>query len=320
MGAFSDRLALDLHSSMPGLRGRLVANAAMSDLTWLRVGGPAEVLFNPADEGDLAYFLGRCPVEIPLTVVGVGSNLLVRDGGIAGVVVRLGGKAFGSIDITADGALAAGAAALDMRVAKAAAAAGRGGLAFFAGIPGSVGGALAMNAGAHGVETGRVLASARGLSRSGELHDLTSLEMNFSYRRSEPAAPLIYTSAVFATTASTIAGEQEAIAGIEAVRASSQPVKTRTGGSTFKNPPGRSAWKLIDEAGLRGFRVGGAHMSQMHTNFIINDAGASAADIETLGETVRARVFEVSGITLEWEIKRIGNFRDGQSVKCAFSR
>ncbi len=315
MGVFGDGLALDLQSAMPGLRGRLVANAAMSDLTWFRVGGPAEVLFSPVDEDDLAFFLGRCSLDVPLTIVGVGSNLLVRDGGIPGVVIRLGGKAFGSIDIAPDGALSAGAAALDMRVAKTAAEAGRGGLAFFAGIPGSVGGALSMNAGAHGVETGHVLTRARGLTRSGELHDLTSLEMNFSYRRSAPATNLIYTSAVFATTASTIGGERAAISEIEAVRAASQPVKTRTGGSTFKNPPGHSAWKLIDEAGLRGFRVGGAHMSQMHTNFVINDDGATAFDIESLGETVRARVFAQSGIKLEWEIKRIGEFRDGQSLK-----
>jgi len=315
MGAFGDRLALELSSAMPGLRGRLVANAAMSDLTWFRVGGPAEVLFSPVDEDDLALFLSRCSLDVPLTIVGVGSNLLVRDGGIAGVVIRLGGKAFGSIDIAPDGALSAGAAALDMRVAKMAAEAGRGGLAFFAGIPGSVGGALSMNAGAHGVETGQVLMRARGLTRSGELHDLTSLEMNFSYRRSEPAIDLIYTSAVFATTASTIAGERAAISEIEAVRASTQPVKTRTGGSTFKNPPGYSAWKLIDEAGLRGFRSGGAHMSQLHTNFVINGEGATAFDIESLGETVRARVFAQSGIKLEWEIKRIGEFRDGQSLK-----
>ncbi|MBX9617555.1 MAG: UDP-N-acetylmuramate dehydrogenase, partial [Hyphomicrobiales bacterium] len=269
----------------------------------------------PVDEDDLALFLGRCSLDVPLTIVGVGSNLLVRDGGIPGVVIRLGGKAFGAIDIDADGKLSAGAAALDMRVAKAAAAAGRGGLAFYAGIPGSIGGALRMNAGAHGVETKDVVESVSGLTRAGLRQQLTSLEMNFSYRRSEPATDLIYTAAVFDTRASTVDIETAAISEIEAVRAASQPVKTRTGGSTFKNPPGYSAWKLIDEAGLRGFRVGGAHMSQMHTNFVINDDGATAFDIESLGETVRARVFAQSGIKLEWEIKRIGEFRDGQFLK-----
>lgn len=302
----SKALAEDLAARLPRLRGRLVANALMSELTWLRVGGPADVLVSPADQDDLAYFLSECPSAIPLTIVGVGSNLLVRDGGIEGVVIRLGGRGFGAIEMGAEGLITAGAAVPDMRLAKVAAEAGRAGLAFYAGIPGGVGGALRMNAGAHGAETKDVLVEARALTRAGAMKRFSVDHMGFSYRHSMVPEDVIFTSAVFVTTSSTVAHEQEAIAHIEGQRAATQPVKTRTGGSTFKNPPGHSAWKLIDEAGLRGFRIGGAHMSDMHTNFIINDEGASARDIETLGEIVRQRVFEQCGIMLEWEIKRIG--------------
>lgn len=312
-------LAARLGAAMPGLRGRLTANASMADLTWFRVGGPAETLFSPADEEDLALFLQYCPAEVALTIVGVGSNLLVRDGGVEGVVIRLGGRGFGAIDIGEDGTVSAGAAVPDMRLAKAAAEAGRGGLAFYAGIPGTVGGALKMNAGAHGGETKDVVRQVRGLTRQGEARVLSNADMNFTYRRSAPGEELYFTAATFHTTASTVEAERTAVAHIEEVRLATQPVKSRTGGSTFKNPPGHSSWKLVDQAGMRGFRVGGAHMSEMHANFLINDEGATAHDIERLGETVRARVFEASGIKLEWEIKRIGQLLPGQAVKPAFT-
>lgn len=311
-------LAARLKALLPGLRGRLIEEASMAELTWLRVGGAAEVLFSPADEDDLAAFLAVCPADVPLTMVGVGSNLLVRDGGIKGVVIRLGGKAFGAIDLLPDGLIRAGAAVPDMRLAKAAAEAGRGGLAFYAGIPGAVGGALKMNAGAHGGETKDVMVEVSGLNRQGEGRRLSNAAMNFVYRNSAPAEAMIFTSAVFATKASTVEAELAAVTKIEDTRLATQPVKSRTGGSTFKNPPGHSAWKLIDQAGLRGFRIGGAHMSQMHANFLINDEGASAFDIETLGETVRRRVFAASGIRLDWEIKRIGDFAPGRAVAPAF--
>lgn len=312
-------LAARLGAAMPGLRGRLTANASMADLTWFRVGGPAETLFSPADEEDLAFFLQYCPAEVALTIVGVGSNLLVRDGGVEGVVIRLGGRGFGAIDIGEDGTVSAGAAVPDMRLAKAAAEAGRGGLAFYAGIPGTVGGALKMNAGAHGGETKDVVRQVRGLTRQGAARVLSNADMNFTYRRSAPGEELYFTAATFHTTVSTVEAERTAVAHIEEVRLATQPVKSRTGGSTFKNPPGHSSWKLVDQAGMRGFRVGGAHMSEMHANFLINDEGATAYDIETLGETVRARVYEASGVKLDWEIKRIGRFLPGQAVKPAFT-
>jgi UDP-N-acetylmuramate dehydrogenase len=307
-----------LSSKMPELRGRLTPNASMAELTWLRVGGPAQVLFNPADEDDLAYFLAELPSELAITVVGVGSNLLVRDGGVEGVVIRLGGRVLGDIAVVDEGRIQAGAAALDQRVAKAAADAGIGSLAFYAGIPGSIGGALRMNAGAHGGETKDVLVYANAVTRDGDFVTLTNAEMGFTYRHTAAPEDLIFTSALFQGTASTPEAERAAIEHVQKTREVTQPIKTRTGGSTFKNPPGSSSWKVIDAAGLRGFRVGGAHMSEMHTNFLINDQSATARDVELLGETVRQRVFEHSGVKLEWEIKRIGKFAPGQEVAPAF--
>ena len=295
----------DVKSAMPELRGRLLANQSLAELTWFRVGGPAQLLFTPSDEDDLAYFLARLPKELPVYVVGVGSNLIVRDGGMPGVVIRLSPRAFG--DTGADGeVVSAGAAALDKRVAETAAAAGIGGLEFFFGIPGTVGGALRMNAGANGGETKDVLIEASGVGRDGARHRFTNAEMKFVYRNSGVDPSIIFTGARFRGAISQAEAIRARMAEVQNHRETAQPIREKTGGSTFKNPPGQSAWKLIDAAGCRGLRVGGAQVSEMHCNFLINTGNATGHDIETLGETVRARVKENSGIELQWEIKRIG--------------
>ena len=295
----------DLKAAMPELRGRLTANQRLSELTWFRVGGPAQVLFTPADEDDLAYFLSRLPTELPVTVVGVGSNLIVRDGGLPGVVIRLAPRGFG--EASAQGEIvSAGAAALDKRVAETAAAANLGGLEFFFGIPGTIGGALRMNAGANGAETKDVLCEASGVGRDGKKHVFINAEMKFVYRNSGVDASIIFTSARFRGKLATPEAIRVRMNEVQAHREAAQPIREKTGGSTFKNPPGNSAWKLIDAAGCRGLRVGGAQVSEMHCNFLINTGEATASDIETLGETVRERVKENSGIELHWEIKRIG--------------
>lgn len=295
----------DLKSAMPDLRGRLLANESLAPLTWFRVGGPAQILFTPADEDDLAYFLSRLPREIPVYTVGVGSNLIVRDGGVAGVVIRLSPRGFGEIKADGD-TVRAGTAALDKRVAEAAAAAKIGGLEFYFGIPGSIGGALRMNAGANGGETKDVLVEARGVTRSGERVTFSNADMKFVYRNSGVDTSVIFTSALFRGQIGDPGVIRARMAEVQNHRETAQPIREKTGGSTFKNPPGHSSWKLIDAAGLRGFRVGGAQVSEMHCNFLINTGDATACDIETLGETVRARVKENSGIELQWEIKRIG--------------
>lgn len=298
-------LAPELSAKLPELKGRLTANASLSDLTWFRVGGPAQLLFKPADEGDLAYFLSQCPGDLPVTVIGLGSNLLVRDGGIPGVVIRLG-RGFGAIGIEEGHRLRAGTAVPDVKVARAAADAGIAGLSFYRGIPGGVGGALRMNGGAHGRETKDVLVEARAVDRSGTIHTLRVADMNYSYRHCGAPSDYIFTEALFQGSAGNradIVAEMEEIADY---REQAQPVKSRTGGSTFKNPPGESAWKLIDAAGCRGFAVGGARVSEKHCNFLINEGGATGADLERLGESVRARVKDNSGIELEWEIRRLG--------------
>ena len=301
---FSD-ITPDLKAAMPELRGRLVANQRLSELTWFRVGGPAQVLFTPADEDDLAYFLSRLPTELPVTVVGVGSNLIVRDGGLPGVVIRLAPRGFG--EASAQGEIvSAGAAALDKRVAETAAAANLGGLEFFFGIPGTIGGALRMNAGANGAETKDVLIEASAVGRDGKKHVFTNAEMEFVYRNSGVDASIIFTSARFRGKLATPEAIRVRMNEVQAHREAAQPIREKTGGSTFKNPSGNSAWKLIDAAGCRGLRVGGAQVSEMHCNFLINTGEATASDIETLGETVRTRVKENSGIELHWEIKRIG--------------
>ena len=302
--AFPD-ISADLKSAMPDLRGRLLANESLAPLTWFRVGGPAQILFTPADEDDLAYFLMRLPQEIPVYTVGVGSNLIVRDGGVSGVVIRLSPRGFGEVKAEGD-MVRAGTAALDKRVAETAAAANIGGLEFYFGIPGSIGVALRMNAGANGGETKDVLVEARGITRAGEKVTFSNADMKFVYRNSGVDTSVIFTSALYRGRVTDPETIRTRMAEVQNHRETAQPIREKTGGSTFKNPPGHSAWKLIDAAGMRGFRVGGAQVSEMHCNFLINTGDATGHDIETLGETVRARVMENSGIDLHWEIKRIG--------------
>jgi len=294
-----------LKTAMPQLRGRLLANQLLAELTWFRVGGPAQVLFTPSDEDDLAYFLKNLPQELPVYVVGVGSNLIVRDGGLPGVVIRLGPRAFGETSVDGD-IVSAGAAALDKRVAETAAAANLAGLEFFFGIPGTIGGALRMNAGANGAETRDVLIEADGIGRDGTKHRFTNADMKFVYRNSGVDPSIIFTSARFRGTAAAPEAIRARMNEVQNHRETAQPIREKTGGSTFKNPPGNSAWKLIDAAGCRGLRVGGAQVSEMHCNFLINTGNATGHDIETLGETVRGRVRQNSGIELHWEIKRLG--------------
>jgi len=293
-----------LRSRMPSLRGRLLPNQPLAELTWFRVGGPAQVLFMPEDEDDLCYFLRELPREIPVTTVGLGSNLIVRDGGVAGVVVRLG-RGFG--EVTVDGtSIRAGAAVPDVKVARAAQEAGIAGLSFLRGIPGSIGGALRMNGGAYGGETKDVLVEARGVGRAGNVRTYSNAEMHFSYRHCGVADDVIFTQALFAGRPGDAAAIAAEMNKITESREATQPVKSRTGGSTFKNPPGHKAWQLVDAAGCRGLRIGDAQVSEMHCNFLINLGNATAAEIETLGETVRERVKKASGVELTWEIKRIG--------------
>jgi UDP-N-acetylmuramate dehydrogenase len=302
--SFPDLLA-DLASGLPDLRGRLAGNQPLADITWFRAGGPAQVLFVPADAADLAYFLAGVPPDLPITVVGLGSNLLVRDGGVPGIVIRLG-RGFAQIAVEPGSRVRAGAAVPDAKLARAAADAGIAGLAFYRGIPGSVGGALRMNAGAHGRETRDALVEAQAVDRGGNLHRLPLSAMGMTYRHSGVPDDFIFTEALYQGTPAEQAEILKEMHEVAEYREANQPIKERTGGSTFKNPPGHSAWKLIDAAGCRGLRIGGAQVSQMHCNFLINDRNASAEDIERLGETVRARVRAASGHELHWEIIRIG--------------
>ncbi|MFC4625415.1 UDP-N-acetylmuramate dehydrogenase [Daeguia caeni] len=310
-----EELLKKLEGRLSGLRGRITPDSGMDKITWFRVGGPAQVLFQPADEEDLAAFLKAVPEEIPVMVVGIGSNLLVRDGGIPGFVVRLSAKGFGEIERVSDTRLRAGAATPDKRVAAAALEAGLAGFHFYHGIPGGVGGALRMNAGANGVETRERVVEVRALDRKGELHILGNADMGYAYRHSSAAPDLIFTSALFEGVPGDAEEIRQAMDAVQHHRETVQPVREKTGGSTFKNPEGTSAWKEIDKAGCRGLRIGGAQMSEMHCNFMINTGNATGLDLETLGETVRARVFENSGIRLQWEIKRLGLFRDGERVE-----
>ena len=310
-----EKLLLTLGGRLAKIRGRIMPNAEMDKITWFRAGGVAEVLFQPADEEDLADFMRALPAEIPVMPVGIGSNLLVRDGGIPGVVIRLSAKGFGEAEQISETRIKAGAAIPDKRVAALALEGGIGGFHFYHGIPGGIGGALRMNAGANGVETRERVVEVRAIDRKGDLHVMTNAEMGYAYRHSGAAKDLIFTGAVFEGYP---ADKDEIRAKMDEVqnhRETVQPIKEKTGGSTFKNPPGHSAWKLIDEAGCRGLMVGGAQMSPMHCNFMINTGAAHGYDLEYLGETVRARVMEKSGIRLEWEIKRLGLFRPGQEVQ-----
>jgi UDP-N-acetylmuramate dehydrogenase len=297
-------LVPDLKAKLPQLRGRLLANESLAPLTWFRVGGPAQALFMPEDEADLAYLLANLPAEILVTVVGLGSNLIVRDGGIAGVVIRLG-RGFSDIKVEGE-RIRTGTAVPDVRVAQAAQKAGLAGLAFLRGIPGAIGGALRMNGGAYGRETKDTLIEARGVDRAGNVRVFTNGDMHYTYRHCGVPDDVIFTEALFAGTPGDPAAIAAEMDKITESREATQPIKSRTGGSTFKNPPGHKAWQLIDAAGCRGLIVGDAQVSEMHCNFLINRGNATAADIETLGETVRKRVNENSGVALEWEIKRIG--------------
>jgi UDP-N-acetylmuramate dehydrogenase len=290
---------------LPKPRGRLEANFPLAELTWFRVGGPAEVLFSPADEADLADLVRQTPDDVPVHVIGVGSNLLVRDGGVPGMVIRLG-KGFGEVKAEAGHRIRTGTSVLDVRVARFALDHSIGGLTFLRGIPGTIGGALRMNGGAYGRETKDVLLEARAVDRRGSLHVLSMGDMQYTYRHCGAPEDFIFTQALLQGEA----GERDQIAramdDVTERREATQPIKSRTGGSTFKNPPGHKSWQLIDQAGLRGFSIGPAKVSELHCNFLINEGGATAAQIEELGETIRHRVRDKSGIELDWEIKRIG--------------
>ncbi|WP_395175231.1 UDP-N-acetylmuramate dehydrogenase [Roseibium alexandrii] len=291
-----------------GIRGKLTPNQPLSAVTWFRTGGPAQLMFQPADEDDLAVFLKKLPKDIPVLPVGLGSNLLIRDGGLKGVVVRLSAKGFGQIEELGNNRLRAGAAVPDKRLAEAAAKAGLGGFAFYTGIPGGLGGALRMNAGAHGTETRDRMIELTAIDRDGNRHVLTNSDMEYRYRHSGASSDLIFTSAVFEGVAQDEMTIREEMAAVVEHRENAQPIREKTGGSTFKNPDGNSAWKVVDAAGCRGLMVGGAQMSEMHCNFMINTGNATGHDLELLGETVRAKALEVTGTRLEWEIKRLGEF------------
>ncbi len=301
MAAHYDTTLLD---RLPPVKGRLTANAGLAGFSWFRVGGPAEVLFEPADADDLAVFMANLPADAPVTVIGVASNLLVRDGGVAGVVIRLG-KAFADIAVDGD-MVTAGAGAMDVNVARAARDAGLAGLEFLIGIPGTVGGALRMNAGAYGAEVSDIFAAAWAVTGRGEVAALSPADMAFAYRHCGQPDNVIFTRAAFRGVPGDADTISQRMAEIQKARGETQPVKSRTGGSTFANPDGHKAWELIDEAGCRGLTRGGAQVSPQHCNFLINTGNATAADLEGLGEEVRRRVLEETGVELQWEIRRIG--------------
>ena len=291
--------------SLPPVRGSITRDATLKDLVWFRAGGPAEVLVRPADADDLASFIAAKPEDLRVSVIGVGSNLLVRDGGIPGAVVRLS-SAFGKIEI--DGMkVRVGAAALDGAVARAAADAGIAGLEFLRGVPGTIGGALKMNAGCYGREIKDIFFEATAIDEKGNKIRLSLQQMDFVYRKAQGARDgLIFIEAVFEGAPDEPAAIRARMEELSANREAVQPIKSKTGGSTFKNPPSHKAWQLVDEAGCRGLKIGGAQVSEKHTNFLINTGDATAADLEALGEEVRKRVLEKSGVTLDWEIKRVG--------------
>lgn len=300
----AQRILPDLIDRLPPVRGRLRADVALAPTTWFRVGGPAEVVFRPADLEDLAAFLAACPADIPVTTLGVASNLLIRDGGLAGVVIRLGGE-FARVRIEGT-QVVAGAGALDLTVAEEARGAGLAGLEFLSGIPGTIGGAVKMNAGAYGREIVDIIDSALIVTRSGKVRTVAGPALGLSYRHSDLADDAIVVEATFRGTADSAEAIAARMDEIQARRAETQPIRARTGGSTFANPPGAKAWELIDRAGCRGLTLGGAQVSEQHCNFLINTGDATAADLEALGEEVRRRVRAMSGIELSWEIKRIG--------------
>lgn len=296
--------AMDVASSLPEIRGRVQAAASLAPFTWFRVGGPAEFLIRPADLADLQKLLRELPLEMPVTIIGAASNLIIRDGGIPGVVIKLA-RGFSDISVEVDGVVA-NAAALDITVSEHAAAAGLAGLEFLSGIPGAIGGAIAMNAGAYGGDVAQVLDWAEFLLRSGELVRLNATDLGLSYRHSNLPPGAVVTRARFRATPGDARAIASRMAEIKSSREATQPVRARTGGSTFANPPDMKAWELIDAAGCRGLVRGAAQVSELHCNFLLNNGGASAADLEGLGEEVRRRVHATSGVSLHWEIKRIG--------------
>lgn len=307
-------------------RGRLTPDAPLAAATWFRVGGSAELLFQPADIEDLSTVLGALPVEVPVNVIGVGSNVLVRDGGVPGLVVKLSAKGFGAMSAHSERRIKVGAAVLDKRLAAFAEGQSIGGFAFFHGIPGAVGGAVRMNAGANSAEVRDSLIEATALDRAGVPHTLTNTELGFSYRHSAAPRELIFVEAIFEGETASSESIMKEMAAVQHHRETVQPIREKTGGSTFKNPdpPGtedqRRAWQLIDAAGCRGLVIGAAEVSPMHCNFLINRGDSSAHDLELLGETVRSRVFEMTGVRLEWEIDRVGNFAEGREIEPLLGR
>lgn len=310
-----NKLLASLGEGVNELRGRLTPDAPMERVTWFRAGGLAELMFQPHDADDLVSFLKLLPETVPVMVAGVGSNLLVRDGGIPGVVIRLSAKGFGDIELVGENRVKAGAICPDKNLAAMTLDHGIGGFHFYYGIPGSVGGALRMNAGANGGETRERVVEVHAVDRHGVKHVLTNADMGYTYRHSAAAKDLIFTHAIFEGYTEDKAKIRADMDAVRQHRETVQPIREKTGGSTFKNPDGHSAWKLIDEAGCRGMMIGGAQMSPMHCNFMINTGQASGYELEYLGETVRQRVMDNSGILLDWEIKRVGNFMPGYEVK-----
>ena len=308
----------DLTPSLPWLsdvRGQVVPNQPLAEMTTLRVGGPAQLFFRPADEDDLAFFLRNLPEDIRVTVIGLGSNLLIRDGGLDGVVIRLPAKGFGSIEILDGHRVRAGAAVPDVKVATASAEAGIDGLWFYRGIPGGIGGALYMNAGCYGTETRQRMVELRAVTRQGEIVTLSNEQMGYLYRKSNGPRGAVFVSGTyqgFPGDPETILSEMRTVT---ERRESSQPTRAKTAGSTFKNPDGHSSWKLIDAAGGRGFTFGRAQMSEMHSNFLINMGDADAFEVETVGETIRQKVRDKHGIELKWEVRRMGHFLPGREVR-----
>ncbi|NBB15491.1 UDP-N-acetylmuramate dehydrogenase [Caulobacter sp. SLTY] len=292
-------------TDLPTVRGKLLRDEALAPFTWFRVGGPAEALFIPADSDDLAHFLRNLPAEATVLPLGVGSNVIIRDGGVPGIVIRLAGKAFAGVSVEGE-LITAGAGALDAAVARAAANAGLAGLEFYAGIPGTIGGALTMNAGCYGAETKDVLVSAWGYDRNGEKRTFQLADFGYTYRHSQAPEDIIWVEATYRGRPDDAEAVKGRMAEITARRETTQPIREKTGGSTFKNPEGHSSWKLVDEAGWRGKLHGGAKFSELHSNFMINTGEATAADLEGLGEAVRTDVLAKTGVQLEWEIKRIG--------------
>jgi UDP-N-acetylmuramate dehydrogenase len=293
--------------NLPAVRGKLLVDEALAPFTWFRVGGPADVVFLPADEQDVADFLQALDPAVPVLAIGVGSNLLVRDGGVEGVVIRLG-KGFNTVEALGDNRIKAGSAVPDAILARKAADAGVAGLEFYAGIPGTVGGAVIMNAGCYGSETVNVVKSVRVMDRAGQVRELAVEDLRYTYRHSalQDGETVIVLDAIFEGTADEPSAIKSRMREITERRETTQPIREKTGGSTFKNPPGHSSWKLVDEAGWRGRLYGGAMFSPLHSNFLINTGEATAADLEGLGDTVRADVLAKTGVQLDWEIKRIG--------------